>query len=332
MAIKKNRRIVFVQEYEKFNAKADESITHIYDRFLTLLNDLLLVVKDYGREDSNSKFQRALREDWDTQASILRHYSKRESSRRRKVIEKSDPDTESSDLDTDTDEDSDIKSNDPQVIEMEAMLVKGFRMMRLAKPQRKCGFNKKYSRDGKGKFIRNEGQYSKGRKFDKVKFCGNRLKWFKHHILHLGTNKTVCTDCVIYLHAPSLCPVCFTVHENPEKLITSNVVVSCVRCYSSSHVNCIGSHPHAPYLCVMCLNHNSPLLVLGDSNGGKTVDKNAAKIFLAACKISAGSMNKAAVTAKMEKEARAKEAIDARELALKAIEHVEHLRRNSAST
>ena len=73
MAIKKNIRIVFVQEYEKFNAKADESITHIYDRFLTLLNDLLLVVKDYGREDSNSKFQRALPEDWDTQASIIRH-------------------------------------------------------------------------------------------------------------------------------------------------------------------------------------------------------------------------------------------------------------------
>ncbi|XP_074323113.1 uncharacterized protein LOC141660052 [Apium graveolens] len=163
-------------------------------------------------------------------------------------------------------------------------------------------------------------------------FCGNRLKWFKHHIQHLGTNKTVCTDCIIYLHAPSLGPVCFTVHKNPDKLITSNVVVSCVRCYSSSHVNCIGSHPHAPYLCVMCLNHNSPLLVLGDSNGGKTVDKNAAKIFLAACKISAGSMKKAAVTAKMEMEARAKEAIDARELALKAIEHVEHLRRNSAST
>ncbi|XP_074323104.1 uncharacterized protein LOC141660043 [Apium graveolens] len=149
-------------------------------------------------------------------------------------------------------------------------------------------------------------------------FCGNRLKWFKHHILHLGTNKTVCTDYVIYLHAPSSCPVCFTVHENPEKLITSNVVVSCVRCYPSSHVNCIGSHPHAPYLCVMCSIHNSPLLVLGDSNGGKTVDKNAAKIFLAA--------------SKMEMEARAKEAIDARELALKAIEHVEHLRRNSAST
>ncbi|KAL8127044.1 hypothetical protein AgCh_014100 [Apium graveolens] len=287
MAIKKNRRIVFVQEYDKFNAKANESITHISDTFLTLLNDLLLVVKDYGREDSNSKFQRVLPEDWDTQAYIIRHQYyldfltldevyrilkihyleiqqiKKKKIQKMKILMKIL-----------------IKSGDPQVIEMEAMLVKGFRKMKLAKPQRKCDFNKKYSRDGKSKFIRNEGQYSKGRKFDKVKIK----------------------------------------------------VVSCERCYSSSHVNCIGSHPHAPYLCVMCLNHNSPLLVLGDSNGEKTVDKNAAKIFLAACKISAGSMKKAAVTAKMEMEARAKEAIDARELALKAIEHVEHLRRNSAST
>ncbi|KAL8118878.1 hypothetical protein AgCh_016393 [Apium graveolens] len=95
-------------------------------KILDTADDLSLVVKDYGREDSNTKFQN-------------------------------------------TDEDSDIKSDDPQVVEIEAMLVKGFRMMRLAKPQRKGGFNKKYSRDGKGKFIRNEGQYSKERKFDKAK-------------------------------------------------------------------------------------------------------------------------------------------------------------------
>ncbi|XP_074346825.1 uncharacterized protein LOC141685629 [Apium graveolens] len=46
MAIKKNRRAVFVQEYEKFDPKADESINDIYDRFLTLLNDLSLVGKN----------------------------------------------------------------------------------------------------------------------------------------------------------------------------------------------------------------------------------------------------------------------------------------------
>ncbi|XP_074374229.1 uncharacterized protein LOC141714618 [Apium graveolens] len=63
MAIKKNRRAVLVQEYEQFDAKADKSITDIYDRFLTLLNDLSLVGKEYEIEDSNTKFLRALLED-----------------------------------------------------------------------------------------------------------------------------------------------------------------------------------------------------------------------------------------------------------------------------
>ncbi|XP_074374242.1 uncharacterized protein LOC141714633 [Apium graveolens] len=73
MEIKKNRRVVLVEEYEQFDAKADESITDIYDRFLTLLNDLSLVGKEYDREDSNTQFLRALPEEWDTQASIIRH-------------------------------------------------------------------------------------------------------------------------------------------------------------------------------------------------------------------------------------------------------------------
>lgn len=63
MAIKKNIRDVFVQEHEQFDAKADESITDIYDRFLTPLNDLSLVGKDYDMEDSNTKFLRALPEE-----------------------------------------------------------------------------------------------------------------------------------------------------------------------------------------------------------------------------------------------------------------------------
>ncbi|XP_074346464.1 uncharacterized protein LOC141685250 [Apium graveolens] len=67
MEIKKNRKVVLVQEYEQFDAKPDESITNIYDRFLTLLNDLSLVGTKYDKEDSNTKFLRAFLEEWDTQ-------------------------------------------------------------------------------------------------------------------------------------------------------------------------------------------------------------------------------------------------------------------------
>ncbi|XP_074356141.1 uncharacterized protein LOC141695828 [Apium graveolens] len=73
MVIKNNRRVVLVLEYEQFYDKADESIIDIYYRFLTLLNDLSLVGKEYDREDSNTKFLRDLPEEWDTQASIIRH-------------------------------------------------------------------------------------------------------------------------------------------------------------------------------------------------------------------------------------------------------------------
>ena len=72
-AIKKNIRALLIQEYEHFEAKADESLTEVYDRFLSLLNELSLVGKVYDYEYSNTKFLRALSEDWDTQTSIIRH-------------------------------------------------------------------------------------------------------------------------------------------------------------------------------------------------------------------------------------------------------------------
>ncbi|XP_074351812.1 uncharacterized protein LOC141690957 [Apium graveolens] len=49
MAIKNNRRVILVQKYEQFDVKANESITDIYNRFLTLLNDISLVGKEYDR-------------------------------------------------------------------------------------------------------------------------------------------------------------------------------------------------------------------------------------------------------------------------------------------
>ncbi|KAK1390008.1 hypothetical protein POM88_018186 [Heracleum sosnowskyi] len=59
-SVKKNRRALLIQEYEQFDARPDESLTDLYDRFLTLLNNLSLVGKEYVSEDSNTKFLRAL--------------------------------------------------------------------------------------------------------------------------------------------------------------------------------------------------------------------------------------------------------------------------------
>ena len=73
--IKKNRRAILIQDYEYFEAKTDETLTDIYDRFLTLLNELILVGHTYLIEDSNTKFMRALPESWDTQTSIIRYHN-----------------------------------------------------------------------------------------------------------------------------------------------------------------------------------------------------------------------------------------------------------------
>ncbi|KAK1364807.1 hypothetical protein POM88_040368 [Heracleum sosnowskyi] len=72
-SVKKNRRALLIQEYEQFDARPDESLTDMYDRFLTLLNNLSLVGKEYVYEDSNTKFLRDLPEEWDTKTSIIRH-------------------------------------------------------------------------------------------------------------------------------------------------------------------------------------------------------------------------------------------------------------------
>lgn len=72
-AIKKNRRALLIQEYEQFEANPDEGLTNVYDRFLTLHNNMSLVGIVYDKEDSNTNFRRSLPEDWDTQTSIIRH-------------------------------------------------------------------------------------------------------------------------------------------------------------------------------------------------------------------------------------------------------------------
>lgn len=70
--IKKNRRSILTQEYEYFEAKANESLIKVYDRFLGLLNELALVGKVYSNEDSNAKFMRALPQEWDLKTTIIR--------------------------------------------------------------------------------------------------------------------------------------------------------------------------------------------------------------------------------------------------------------------
>ncbi|KAK1360845.1 hypothetical protein POM88_045319 [Heracleum sosnowskyi] len=173
--IKKNRRGILIQEYEQFEAKHGEDITEIYDRFLTLLNELSLVGKVYDVEDSNVKFLRSLPMEWITQQNLIRHtyrmnlmtldeiygmlktYDlevkqkegtrskpkfvalKVESKERRVHLGKMKAKAHvviKSDTDVDTDESMDEESDDDsdkELVQMMAMMVKGFRRMKQGK-------------------------------------------------------------------------------------------------------------------------------------------------------------------------------------------------------
>lgn len=55
-----NGKAILTREYEHFDSKENESLTEIYDRFLTLLNELSLVGKEYNLEDTENVVSSAL--------------------------------------------------------------------------------------------------------------------------------------------------------------------------------------------------------------------------------------------------------------------------------
>ncbi|KAK4378791.1 hypothetical protein RND71_000653 [Anisodus tanguticus] len=168
--------------------------------------------------------------------------------------------------------------------------------------------------------------------------CGNcsvEERWFLHNVRHRGIFRRLCTNCVLRLHTQSFCPTCYFVY-NPNPPPSQNGLVSCVKCYSYSHNSCVGPNPPHPYLCPLCVNPNILLFNLKkgkdvglDSNEGarnsRVVDMKAAKVLLTAAEIAAGTVNKAALAARVEAERRAKEAAFTRKRAREALEHVAYL-------
>nr|GMD43841.1 S-antigen protein [Ipomoea batatas] len=160
-----------------------------------------------------------------------------------------------------------------------------------------------------------------------------------HDVRHRGNFRKLCTTCVLRLHSQSFCPTCFTVYNPSPPRSSQNDAVTCFKCYSSSHTQCVGPNPPNPYICPLCVTPNSSIFALrkpngasvdakignGNSNSCRVIDKAAARVLLAAARIAATSMSKAAMAARTEAERRAKEAAFTRKRAREALEHVTHL-------
>ncbi|CAA2959486.1 uncharacterized protein LOC111411774 [Olea europaea subsp. europaea] len=172
--------------------------------------------------------------------------------------------------------------------------------------------------------------------------CGVEERRLLHHVRHRGIFRRLCSTCVLRLHPQSFCPSCFQVYPPSPP---HDSIITCSKCYSSSHSYCVAS-PASPgnhYICPLCVNPNSPIFnlkketeanvigegesldVSGNSEVYRVIDKTAAKTLLAAAKIAAASMSKAAVAARVEAERRAKEAAFTRKRAREALEHVAYL-------
>ncbi|KAL8126025.1 hypothetical protein AgCh_013353 [Apium graveolens] len=192
MAIKKNRRVVLIQECEHFEAKPNESLTDIYDRFLTLLNNLSLVGKyDLEVITLDEVYGMLKTHDFEVRQRRQRKSNKGKSvalkvndkalrkksagaARKKNNLPESDTDDSSSNPDDDTDSETDENMTDSNVMQIAALLVRGFRMMQFRKSKNHRSFRKKLTGSERKSTGRKDGKDSRAGKVDRTKIkCYN---------------------------------------------------------------------------------------------------------------------------------------------------------------
>ncbi|KAL9234927.1 hypothetical protein vseg_009739 [Gypsophila vaccaria] len=142
----------------------------------------------------------------------------------------------------------------------------------------------------------------------------------------------LCTSCVLRHYHKSICAQCFELYDasslTPPPLTAAatttgnNRLLSCMRCDNWSHPGCLRPHvPRTPYICPPCLSSSQNHKYF-DCRKGRKIEKDAARQLLGAARIAAITVGKAAGTARVEAERRAKEAALARKRAREAIDHV----------
>lgn len=157
--------------------------------------------------------------------------------------------------------------------------------------------------------------------------CGAEDRYLLHNVRHRTPSyRRLCTNCLLKDHRGLFCPFCFSVYEEPLPIDRS----MCNKCPSISHKPCIPSNypHHTPFICPSCSSPNFSFFnptTNGDSPSGRIIDRDSARALVAAAKIAAVSMTKAAAMAKVEAEKRVKEATYAKKRAREALERLAYL-------
>ncbi|KAG1365025.1 hypothetical protein COCNU_12G000250 [Cocos nucifera] len=155
--------------------------------------------------------------------------------------------------------------------------------------------------------------------------CDARDPWPLHHVRHRTVFCRLCTSCVLKYHAGSFCTVCFKLFDGPPPpLPAPSAVVRCSRCPSIVHAACLPEADRASsFLCPSCSNPAGFSYFHVSKNGRhRSFDLTSAKVLLAAARLAAASMNRAAVALRAEAERKVREAALSRKRAREMLETV----------
>ncbi|ESW17033.1 hypothetical protein PHAVU_007G204700 [Phaseolus vulgaris] len=151
--------------------------------------------------------------------------------------------------------------------------------------------------------------------------CASKDSRLFHRLWIRGMNRRVCTSCVLLLHPSSFCPSCFQFFDHPlsnTSSATAHRFLSCTKCSSLTHLNCLPSPPpSSPFLCPPCSQPNFSFF----PDSTSPMDKRRALILLCACKVASAAATKSLALARARVERTVREAALARKRARDALDH-----------
>ncbi|KAM7267759.1 hypothetical protein ACFE04_009925 [Oxalis oulophora] len=151
---------------------------------------------------------------------------------------------------------------------------------------------------------------------------GEESSWLLHHFRHRGSYRRLCTNCVLNSSTGLFCPLCLHVFDDCR---SSDERVTCLSCSSVAHAACVTT---IRFTCSTCSNPNFVFFKFNESrhpnntNNKKFIDHKSAKALVAASKLSANSMKRAALLARLEAERKVKDAVLAKSKAKDALDRL----------
>ncbi|KAK7269475.1 hypothetical protein RIF29_22202 [Crotalaria pallida] len=167
--------------------------------------------------------------------------------------------------------------------------------------------------------------------------CNITDRWVLHRLLFRGTDRNLCTSCVLRLHPSSFCPTCLEFFDHslsstsPSPSSSAHRFISCTKCPSLTHLRCLppSSPPPSSFLCPSCSNPSFKFF--NPDNARHVLDKKNSRVALCAAKIASASGAKVLNIARVRADRTAREAASARKRAKDALERIAKLQRVEGS-